>query len=72
MVHYNTTINHDILKTLSADVVGLGTNATTNNGRGIYVTLSAAASIQVQQRRGIYERSSHERDLETNGNIHRT
>ena len=71
MVHYNTSINHDILKTSSADVVGFGTNATTNNGRGIYVTLLAAASIQVQQRRGIYERSSHERDSETNGNIHR-
>ena len=53
MVHYNTTINHDILKTSSADVVGLGTNATTNNGRGIYVTLSATASIQLQQCRGI-------------------
>ena len=32
-------------------------NATTNNGHGIYVTLSAAASIQLQQRRGIYERA---------------
>jgi hypothetical protein len=36
------------------DVVGLGANETTNNGRGI-VALWAAASIQLQHRREIYE-----------------
>ena len=62
--HSNTTINHDIFTTSSrhrqprdVDVVGPSANATTNNGRGIYVTFSAAASIQLQQRSGIYERA---------------
>ena len=51
MVQSNTTINHDIF------IVSLGANTATNNGRSIYVTLTAAASIQLQQHGGIYKRS---------------